>query len=428
MLKGIGGAMMTPVGRLVLLRSIDKSQLVNAMAWLVVPAMIGPMIGPPLGGFITTYFHWRWIFWINIPIGIIGFLLLVGLWFKYKDSAPPLARQHLKQTTFISLIGAFSLIAITVEADTTPYTAGANDNATGSGLVLTFAEDLISNPLANTRVWLVCTGSEESLHEGATSFFRAHKHEFVNPVTVNFEMLGCTGPSYIVREGLLLPLKPDGRLLEQVEHVAGASDIGAYPVVLTGGCTEASDSMIAKVPAITLIGLERDGFAPHWHMPSDTFDKMDEAIISYMRRHHNLLIGVIHVVGVEEASELVVFHAVEGGSQPCRSGRRRVCAFGLIHYRLLSRASLEGLLGRDSLHSPHGNAGLNCRVLGPHLEAPQARRVGRVGILASERKTSEFAFEGVALQRQLQQLKIAVLAVVKSPGYRDPRSNLSPNA
>ena len=71
----------------------------------------------------------------------------------------------------------------------------------------------------------------------------------------------------------------DGRLLEQVEHVAGASDIGAYPVVLTGGCTEATDSMIAKVPAITLIGLERDGFAPHWHMPSDTFDKMDEAIM-----------------------------------------------------------------------------------------------------------------------------------------------------
>ena len=54
-LQGIGGAMMTPVGRLVLLRSIDKSALVNAMAWVTVPALIGPVIGPPLGGFITTY-------------------------------------------------------------------------------------------------------------------------------------------------------------------------------------------------------------------------------------------------------------------------------------------------------------------------------------------------------------------------------------
>jgi EmrB/QacA subfamily drug resistance transporter len=74
-LQGIGGAMMTPVGRLVLLRSIDKSQLVNAMAWVTVPALIGPVIGPPLGGFITTYFSWHWIFLINIPIGLLGIFL-----------------------------------------------------------------------------------------------------------------------------------------------------------------------------------------------------------------------------------------------------------------------------------------------------------------------------------------------------------------
>jgi len=74
-LQGMGGAMMTPVGRLVLLRSIDKSALVNAMAWVTVPALIGPVIGPPLGGFIVTYFSWRWIFWINIPIGLLGIAL-----------------------------------------------------------------------------------------------------------------------------------------------------------------------------------------------------------------------------------------------------------------------------------------------------------------------------------------------------------------
>jgi len=73
-LQGLGGAMMTPVGRLVLVRSIDKSRLVNAMAWLTTPALIGPVIGPPLGGFITTYFSWHWIFLINIPIGLLGIL------------------------------------------------------------------------------------------------------------------------------------------------------------------------------------------------------------------------------------------------------------------------------------------------------------------------------------------------------------------
>ena len=74
-LQGMGGAMMTPVGRLVLLRTIDKSALVNAMAWVTVPALIGPVIGPPLGGFITTYFSWHWIFLINIPIGLVGIVM-----------------------------------------------------------------------------------------------------------------------------------------------------------------------------------------------------------------------------------------------------------------------------------------------------------------------------------------------------------------
>src|SRR4051794_28550724 len=73
--QGMGGAMMTPVGRLVLLRTIDKSALVNAMAWVTVPALVGPVIGPPLGGFITTYASWHWIFLINIPIGLLGIFL-----------------------------------------------------------------------------------------------------------------------------------------------------------------------------------------------------------------------------------------------------------------------------------------------------------------------------------------------------------------
>jgi EmrB/QacA subfamily drug resistance transporter len=73
--QGLGGAMMVPVGRLVLLRSIPKSEMVNSLAYLTVPALLGPVMGPPLGGFITTYFHWRWIFWINVPIGLLGVAL-----------------------------------------------------------------------------------------------------------------------------------------------------------------------------------------------------------------------------------------------------------------------------------------------------------------------------------------------------------------
>ncbi|MCT8267648.1 MFS transporter [Afifella sp. JA880] len=71
-LQGLGGAMMTPVGRLVIMRTVEKRDFVNAMAWFSIPALLGPISGPPLGGFITTYFSWHWIFLINIPIGILG--------------------------------------------------------------------------------------------------------------------------------------------------------------------------------------------------------------------------------------------------------------------------------------------------------------------------------------------------------------------
>ncbi len=74
--QGFGGAMMVPVGRLLLLRTVAKSELVAAMAWLSIPALIGPVLGPPLGGFIVTYFSWPLIFDINIPIGILGIILV----------------------------------------------------------------------------------------------------------------------------------------------------------------------------------------------------------------------------------------------------------------------------------------------------------------------------------------------------------------
>ena len=79
--QGTGGAMMVPVGRLLLLRSVERRDMVRALAYLTIPALLGPMLGPPVGGFITTYFHWRYIFWINVPIGILG-VTLVSLYIE----------------------------------------------------------------------------------------------------------------------------------------------------------------------------------------------------------------------------------------------------------------------------------------------------------------------------------------------------------
>ena len=74
-LQGAGGAMMLPVGRLLVLRTIPRDELISSMAWLTIPALVGPVIGPLLGGAISTYFDWRWIFWINIPVAILGMAL-----------------------------------------------------------------------------------------------------------------------------------------------------------------------------------------------------------------------------------------------------------------------------------------------------------------------------------------------------------------
>ena len=77
--QGLGGAMMLPVGRLILLRLIPKREMVSAMAWLSIPALMAPIMGPPVGGFITTYYHWRGIFWLNVPVGLVGLALAWSL-------------------------------------------------------------------------------------------------------------------------------------------------------------------------------------------------------------------------------------------------------------------------------------------------------------------------------------------------------------
>src|SRR5215470_9633419 len=80
-LQGIGGAMMVPVGRLVVLRITEKKDLMRSIAYITWPGLAAPVIGPPTGGFITTYLSWRWIFFLNVPLGIIG-IVLAMLWIK----------------------------------------------------------------------------------------------------------------------------------------------------------------------------------------------------------------------------------------------------------------------------------------------------------------------------------------------------------
>jgi EmrB/QacA subfamily drug resistance transporter len=87
--QGLGGAMMVPVGRLVLFRSVGKAGLVRALSYLTMSAMIGPVLGPPVGGFITTFASWRWIFFLNLPIGIVGAILVFIFIENYREENSP---------------------------------------------------------------------------------------------------------------------------------------------------------------------------------------------------------------------------------------------------------------------------------------------------------------------------------------------------
>jgi EmrB/QacA subfamily drug resistance transporter len=111
-LQGLGGAMMVPVGRLVLFRSVEKAALIGTMAYLQVPAQLGPVLGPPIGGFIATYFSWRWIFLVNVPLGILG-IVLVTLFF---DNPKEETRRPLDWIGFVLSGAALFCLMYGVEA------------------------------------------------------------------------------------------------------------------------------------------------------------------------------------------------------------------------------------------------------------------------------------------------------------------------
>jgi EmrB/QacA subfamily drug resistance transporter len=89
-LQGCGGAMMVPVGRLTMVRTFAKSELIRAMSFVAIPALIGPMLGPIAGGLIVGYFHWRVIFFVNLPIGLAGLYMVYLHLPDYRERTNPL--------------------------------------------------------------------------------------------------------------------------------------------------------------------------------------------------------------------------------------------------------------------------------------------------------------------------------------------------
>jgi hypothetical protein len=196
-----------------------------------------------LGAFV----QWPWIWWASIPCALC----------------------------------ALTMAAFFLHADRTPFTAGANDNATAAGLLLALAEHLRAEPLQHTRVWFVCTGCEETQHYGAIDFYRRHRDVLLRPASVVFEMLGCDGPAWLTQEGIVVPFRADPALVALAEQLAAENpEWGAYPVQIKGGNTEMADALRAGVPAITLTGQGPQNEMPYWHQVGDTVDKLDPEVMA----------------------------------------------------------------------------------------------------------------------------------------------------
>ena len=195
---------------------------------------------------LAVFFAWSWAWWVTVP----------------------------------SAISAILLAAMCIQADLTPFSAGANDNATAVGIVLTLAEELAQKPLNHTRVFAVCTGCEEVQHYGMIDFYKRHLSEFKKPESLVFEMLGCAGPAWLTQEGIIVPFKADERMRGELEELVSKNpQWGAYPARVSGGNTEMADAVRVGIPAITLFGSKPNGEVPYWHQKQDTYDKMDGEVM-----------------------------------------------------------------------------------------------------------------------------------------------------
>ncbi len=177
--------------------------------------------------------------------------------------------------TILTATSAILLAIMLIQIEATPFTAGANDNASGAGMVLALAEEFRQHPLKHTRVFAVCTGCEEAQHYGIIDFYKRHLGELIKPMALVFEMLGCVSPAWLLKEGIVIPFTADPGLVHLAERLAMQHpEWDAHPASISGGNTETVDSLRVKIPAVTISGTTREGAMPYWHQEADTFDKM----------------------------------------------------------------------------------------------------------------------------------------------------------
>jgi len=207
-------------------------------------------------------------------LGIISFFLSIFIFLIITFIDIEILRWGL-----LFLIPVFGLMfLITYQPDTTPYTNGANDNASGTAIILDIASKILQEPLRYVEVLILCSGSEEVGSYGIQAFIKENKSVLKNSLGINIDNVGGNGVGvcYTSSEGMILPDKPSPELIELADQIKfDRYELEVYTLPYNTLHTDGTCMMVNGIPTISFVGLTPGGEIPDWHKTSDVFNNID---------------------------------------------------------------------------------------------------------------------------------------------------------
>ncbi len=223
--------------------------------------------------------RWRRLVPFMIPtslgaIALLAALFVVGI---FSDDA------RWRALSYVPVLVPWWISVLAFEADYTPYSPGANDNATGVGVVLSLAARLKQSPLQRSEVWVLCSGSKATGGHGAADFLARHCGELgqaANCITVEAVGGAGTSPCYLVQEKLLTAVRGDAGLLRLAGEVATRRpELGAHSGSVANLYTQGRQAARAGLRVLSLLNVQADGTLPAGHQVTDICTTVDEAAV-----------------------------------------------------------------------------------------------------------------------------------------------------
>jgi len=216
-------------------------------------------------------------------LGVLSLVALVVV-FVVSTFAPS---EVLRNATLVPVALVAIAFAMVVQAHNTPFAVGANDNASGVGVMLSLAEQLAREPLKNTEVWWVASGCEEVGAYGSADFVHRHAAKLGDGVIIVVDNIAGqdTGPVYLTSETLLLPLKYPDELVKVADSVSAENpDLKGWSTAQQGAYTDGVHALKAGLKCLTFVGYTRDNWIPNWHNVSDIFANVDADAVDRTER------------------------------------------------------------------------------------------------------------------------------------------------